>query len=136
MNRLYHPHHESRFTPKVAFGITLILVGLVWTLHNLDLAPWALVRFWPVLLVLLGLSSLWRRGILESVGGHLLIFAGLVGFAGEFGHEDLFCRWWPLAILWLGILLTLRALLPRPGPTGRPVPLSAETDECSHDPHA
>jgi len=46
-------------------GIALLILGVVFLLQNFDVLPWGLWgtlwRFWPVLIIILGLNILMRR---------------------------------------------------------------------------
>ena len=46
-------------------GILLLFLGIVFLLQTFDVLPWALwgalLRFWPVIIIILGLSVLLRR---------------------------------------------------------------------------
>ena len=47
-------------TPGRGFGVLLLVVGIWWTLENLELVRYSVWDFWPVLLILAGLGLLWR----------------------------------------------------------------------------
>jgi phage shock protein C len=42
-------------------GTLFILLGLVFLTHNLGLLWWQWGKFWPVVLILIGVVLLWRR---------------------------------------------------------------------------
>jgi hypothetical protein len=42
------------------FGAILVIVGVWWTLDNLDLVPYGVWDLWPVFLILAGANLLWR----------------------------------------------------------------------------
>jgi len=73
-------------------GILLLFLGVVFLLQTLDVLPWALwetlLRFWPVLIIILGLSVLLRRYNVWLVS--LLVIAILVACLGvaiwQFGY--------------------------------------------------
>jgi len=52
---------ESRLAP--AGPIILIALGVLFLLHSLDIFRWSwhVLRFWPVVLILIGALLLWRR---------------------------------------------------------------------------
>lgn len=110
------PHPKSHFSPRLAFGLGLMFLGGLLLLQRFGLLEWHHLAWWPVLLLLLGLAMLWKRGFAQSFGGHVLLMLGLVGLAGEFGREDLVERFWPGAIVWIGLVLVIRALMPLPRP--------------------
>jgi hypothetical protein len=43
-----------------AMGVVFVVVGVWWTLSNLDLVRYDPFHFWPVILILVGASMLWR----------------------------------------------------------------------------
>jgi len=44
----------------LAWGIILIVIGLIFLLHNIDIAIWdSLARLWPVLLIVWGAWKLY-----------------------------------------------------------------------------
>lgn len=47
-------------SPGRGFGAILIVVGVWWTLDNLELVRYGVFDFWPALLILGGLGLLWR----------------------------------------------------------------------------
>jgi len=77
------PHRHGR---GFVFPIFLIVVGVLLLLQTLGVLPWdlwaTLWRFWPVLLILLGLSIVLRRASPWVMPGiTLLVLAGVVGAA-------------------------------------------------------
>ena len=109
-----NPH---RLGPKLVVGVLMILAGAALVFRNLGILNhdiWHL--FWPVALILFGLSTLWSRGIFHF-GGHVLIFFGTCFLLANLGHEALPDRWWPLGLVWGGLVIVLRSLLkPTPAP--------------------
>jgi predicted membrane protein len=68
-----------RLTPHLMFGLLIILVGIVFTLDNLDIANvQAYLRYWPAGLIAIGIAKLWqvRQGYGSAVGGVLFVIAG------------------------------------------------------------
>ena len=103
---------RGRFASKVVLGAGLMALGVALMLHNLGIVDGDYtLRFWPCLLIAFGLSKLWSRGLLAP-GGHALILAGgflQVSFLRKEGWLAL--KWWPVALVYLGALLVLKALL-------------------------
>lgn len=116
---------STLFTPKLVWGLILIVLGLCLTLEQFGW--WAvgdLLRFWPLGLAAIGLAHLWHKGFL-SLGGHVWIAFALVASAAQFGREDLLERGWPIFIIWAGAIVTFRALRRPPPPT----PVSCDPED-------
>lgn len=100
-----------RPTARLVLGLLVILLGVIFALDNMNIfEAQHVLRFWPVVLVVIGL---WRiveaRGSGSRVVGFLLLGLGLLFLANRllrwwgFGFEvdDL----WPLALVALGLRL-------------------------------
>lgn len=81
VREIHHHHYKDRGTGSVFrffFGLVVIFLGLALLAQNfgivpdLELGP-TLWKFWPVLIVLLGLSLLARRGFLGGLISFLVI---------------------------------------------------------------
>ena len=92
-----------RITPRLIIGFGILALGMLWTLDNLDvLNAGPIVRWWPVVLVLIGVVQLLDRHankvpavIWIAIGGLLLLDrANLI----DFDLGDLF----PLCIAIIG----------------------------------
>jgi LiaI-LiaF-like transmembrane region len=98
----------SRRSPHwagVVWGILLILLGLLLTLHNIDIIRWSVARhFWPFIPIAIGLAKLLqpaRRGRRE---GGLVLFGGvwlLLNNLGVLRYRDS----WPLLLIGWGIAM-------------------------------
>ena len=110
--------------PRLVLGLVVIALGAILLLENLGLyEAWRLLEWWPAALVAFGLSRLIQGGPL-SLRGHVWLALGVAAFATQFGPWGLLERWWPLALVWLGLVVTLRALFPQAAqlapPSGQP----------------
>lgn len=122
--------HDSRFAHKLVIGILCMALGGAFLLHNLNLVDaHQSLRFWPLALVILGLERIITRGFLYATGGHVLVLLGIALQMDAFERAYLWQKWWPLAIVWLGLLLTLRALLPQLKPTKPQEPFCQDLNE-------
>lgn len=129
------PHPHTRFSPKLAFGLVLMAIGGILLLERLDLLQWRHLAWWPSIFFLLGAAMLWRHGFVRTFWGHAFLAFGTVGLAGEFGREDLVEKFWPLAVVWIGFILVLRALLPKPRPCcPGPAGLDEHLEQASSEP--
>jgi hypothetical protein len=69
-----------RITPRLIIGLGILTLGLLWTLDNLDiLESEPITRWWPVVLIVIGLVQLVNRRGHGSRGGPiaLLIIGGV-----------------------------------------------------------
>jgi len=102
------------FSTKLVFGLTVIALGLILmadSLHWYD--AWYLLNWWPVALAAFGLARLVQDGVL-SLRGHVWLAFSVAGFIHQFGPWGLLERWWPVFLVWGGIIVTLRAIFPQP----------------------
>ncbi len=114
---------RTRRRPKgLVVGLFLIVLGFAFLADQLGLGRFeSLAHHWPVLLVL-GTVKLWERGPLH-IGAHAMIIVGACFELRHLGHDLSALRpWWPLLVVWIGVLLTLQALRPRPSDSA-----------CTHD---
>lgn len=111
------PTRGNWLTGRMVFGLLLLVLGLLWTLDNLNvLEADEITQWWPAVLLVWGLcqltGTLCRRqpfsgGIWAFIGGWLLLRRfDLV----PFDLLDL----WPLALILLGAMLVVRAWRGRP----------------------
>ena len=119
------PTPLADLAPRLVLGLVVIALGAILLLENLGLySAWRLLDWWPAALVAFGLSRLVQGGPL-SLRGHVWLALGAAGFVTQFGPWGLLERWWPLALVWVGLVVTLRALFPR---IANPGPPSSEPD--------
>lgn len=102
----------QRLLPSILLGLVFMAFGMLLLLHNMDiLAIGRSLRFWPTItLIPWSLERFFSKGILESLGGHLILLAGVTAQTLCLGHTDHFLRWWPVGLLWIGLVITLKAL--------------------------
>jgi hypothetical protein len=94
---------HNPFAARLVLGAGLMLLGLVFILRNLLAGPaFPILRIWPPLLLLLAVACFIRRGW-RAFGGHLFLLAALALELKDLGHTALLARWWPLALIWLGL---------------------------------
>lgn len=100
-----------RITPRLIIGLAILAFGVLWMLDNLDYINAShYTRYWPAVLVLIGLSKLTDTRASKS-GPIALIIAGSVLLAARFTHfrfdlGDLI----PLGIAMLGAKLVIDAM--------------------------
>ena len=69
-----------RLTPHLMFGLLIILIGIVFTLDNLNIADSRrYLQYWPVGLIAIGAAKLWqvKHGYGSALGGVLFVIAGV-----------------------------------------------------------
>jgi hypothetical protein len=101
--------------PKLIFGVLVVLAGVALTLHNLgyfEIRPY--LKFWPVILIVLGLVRLanrcWWGAVVWTGVGVFLLADNLDWF-----NVNIFA-FWPLFLVLLGVSIARRALFgPAPG---------------------
>jgi predicted membrane protein len=110
--------NHSFFGPHLVMALGIILIGIIFLLGNLDiLDPHEYLRLWPALLVLAGIAHLIqsRKGS-QSIWGIVLIFVGSAMLLDRLYliHFDLW-NYWPLILIFIGIMIIGRSLFPRRG---------------------
>lgn len=111
---------KLRFAPHFILGALLIAAGVLVLLDNLELvylgSIWELWRYWPLLLILLGVGKFWEAtSMKERRDGFWLIAIGvwlLVSFLEVFGLG--FGETWPLLLIAAGISSVWQALSTEP----------------------
>ncbi|HET6329576.1 MAG TPA: hypothetical protein VFF76_02195 [Holophagaceae bacterium] len=97
---------------RLGVGIALIGFGALlafdqWRAGNLH----HLSSHWPLLLLIPALIAMAERSWLH-IGAHLTALAAFGLELHQLGHDAILQSWWPLGIVWIGLILTLRAVLP------------------------
>ena len=103
---------QGWFSRKPILGLILVGLGVAFYLHNLHLLELdRLWRYGPLILLPLALERFINRGPLNPEGHQTLILV-LALELWFLGFHSLLQRWWPLAVVWAGIVIVLRALFP------------------------
>jgi hypothetical protein len=108
-----NPEHPTPvLTPRLVVGLLVVGFGLALMFDNLGwMNAGDLLRYWPFGLILVGLAKLFHDDSRSGrIAGGLLCALGIL-FALEifwFVRFDVW-RWWPLAIIFFGILIVSRA---------------------------
>jgi len=108
-----------RITPRLIVGFGILAFGMLWTLDNLEILNAApIVRWWPMILVLIGLVQLPDRRVNRFVPIALIVVGALLLLDRtrriDFDLGDLI----PLAIALLGAKLIWEAVTRRQRGTG------------------
>jgi len=110
MSRTPSDPSTARLIRRVIFGMAVIGVGVVLLLNNLGILDFELtLRFWPCILVLMGVTNLATRSPLNT-GGHVLILIGIGLQMAFLDHGWMLDRWWPLGLVWVGLVITARTI--------------------------
>ena len=127
------------FSAKLVFGLIVIALGLIFMADRLRwYDAWHLLNWWPLALAALGLARLAQDGPL-SLRGHIWLGFAVAGFIQQFGPWGLLNRWWPVFLVWGGIVFTLRAVFPQPrrqwkGNAEPPSPSASHSCDSETDP--
>ncbi len=104
---------RMRLSAQLVFGCLVAVLGVLFTLDNLNiLESEPILRWWPVLLVMFGLSRLSGLGTRpQTLAGALITATGLWLLLANldvlrFGFWDL----WPLGLVFAGAWLVLRGV--------------------------
>lgn len=107
-----HTPKPFRMAP-VAFGVALVLLGfLLLAERTAPEAARRIAHWWPLLLSLVALGRMVDRGPFH-LGAHILMGLSFVLLAASFQRMDLVDRYWPLGVIWLGLVITGCAFAPR-----------------------
>lgn len=117
-----YPDSERRLspiTPRLILGLTLILIGIVFTLDQMGIIDdaWDLLRFWPALLIVAGASKiLWPGSSTSRVTGLILLAVGAWLLLEQLDVLHIsFWNYWPLLIVFIGLRIAWQGILGRRG---------------------
>lgn len=102
---------RPRPQPRLAFGIALALLGLIFLLDNFHLFDArSVLPFWPVVFIVLGTLKLiqtrHRSGYVLGIG---LVLAGVLMTLRHLGYIEFLWRdWWPVLLIALGVLVIVK----------------------------
>ena len=110
-----------RITPRLIVGLGILSFGLLWTLDNLDiLEARPIMRWWPVVLVLIGLVKLFDPRSNKAAGVIFLVIGAALLVRRVYWFDIDFSDLIPLAIALLGAKLVWDAVARRQRPAGVP----------------
>ena len=103
-----------RLTPHLMFGLLISLVGVVFTLDNLNIAHAEdYLRYWPAGLIAIGLAKLWqdRREQGSSIGGVIFTLVGTWLLFDTLGYVDANpIDFWPLLLVFIGTVIVWQGI--------------------------
>lgn len=107
-----------RVTPHLVLGLLIILVGVLFTLDNLEIADAdQYLRYWPVGLIAIGLAKLWgaKEGHGSPLGGVLFVIAGGWLLLDNLNLLDVrLFELWPVLLIAAGSVMVWQGLRGRP----------------------
>jgi hypothetical protein len=94
------------------FGLFLIYLGSAFVLENLNLVYIEdILAYCPSFLIASGIIKLWDKGIF-NIWGQILLSGGSLLQTACLWNTEAIEVWWPVMIVWIGIIVALRAFLP------------------------
>ncbi len=100
-------------TPKLILGLAVVAAGVLFTLDNLDLVDADdFFLYWPVALILIGVTQIFGASRQQAVWGWILTAAGVwfLLYNLEIVDVEPWVFFWPAILLLIGINLILGAL--------------------------
>ncbi len=102
---------------RLGTGIFFILLGLLLALEQGYQIPFHdFARHWPLILIAFGVARMVDRGLFAT-GPHAMVLVGLFFELDALGQHEWIRHAWPLGLIWIGLVITLRSLLRRPEPS-------------------
>jgi predicted membrane protein len=100
----------------VIAALVLIMLGSLFLLAENGVVNWQDIwRFWPMALIVAGITKLFRRSGDCIVAGLMTIGIGILIELAEFGYIHIRAgQFWPAVLIGMGVFLLWRALRPRP----------------------
>jgi hypothetical protein len=99
------PRARVRITGQLISGLVLLSLGVLFTLDNLDIVRvGAVLRYWPVVLLLVGVSQIVQaRSAAGMIGGSIWILIGGVLLGERLNLISNVFRFWPLLLVAIGL---------------------------------
>jgi hypothetical protein len=98
-------------TPQLALGLIVIILGVLFTLHNLNLLDVSIyLRYWPVLLLAYGVYRLLEPGDPPHLfSGVIFTVIGGILFLNALRFHLSFRRYWPVLLILIGFAIISHA---------------------------
>ena len=113
------PARRVRLTSQLFAGVLLAALGIIFTLDNLHIIhAREVLRYWPVILLLIGISQLVQaRSVGSIIGGSIWVVVGTVLLADRLHLISNGWRYWPLLLVAIGLWVVVRSFSAA-GPAG------------------
>ena len=99
---------------RLAFGIIVIAIGALFLLNSTNIADLdRLLDWWPSLIILYGVWSLIKNGFRSLFFPIVLIAIGAFLQLGHLGFDISWERYWPVALIAVGILIIVGSMRKR-----------------------
>jgi len=114
------PAPRFRLTGQLIAGVVLAALGILFTLDNLEiLRARDFLRFWPAVLVIVGVSQVVQaRSSAGMIGGSIWILIGGVMLGERLNLIANIFRFWPLLLIAVGGYVVWQSLNRREAPPG------------------
>jgi hypothetical protein len=108
-----------RLTSQLFAGLLLAALGVLFTLDNLQiLRARDVLRYWPVIFLVIGISQLAQaRSLGTMIGGSIWIVFGSVLLGERLHLISSGLRFWPLLLVAVGVWIVVRSMTAA-GPSG------------------
>ncbi len=117
---------------RIFWGLILILLGGLFLLDQMGKLDFGdiMSTYWPVIIILVGLSIIVGNGFRRIGGGLILILVGGFFQVRELGYlpEDIWHYAWPALIILVGVWLLFGGVFRRRGGTAFPVDAGKDMD--------
>jgi predicted membrane protein len=109
---------ESVLQPRLVIGLVVLAFGALLVLENLNVFAFNIRwhDYWPVILIVIGLTKILGRRRHGSTGGFVMLFLGCWFLARNVLGYDLDRFFFPAIVVVVGAALVLGSLTRRPGP--------------------
>lgn len=108
------PAPNVRITPHLVLGLLIIVLGVVFTLDNLEIVSADhFLEYWPAGLILIGATKLWkvRTGYGSPIGGVLFVVAGVWMLLHTLDVVDVsIISFWPLLLIFAGGVIVWQSI--------------------------
>jgi predicted membrane protein len=110
------------------FGIGAVAIGTLLLLGQLEIIdPYKYLRFWPVIMIVIGVSGLFQPAVKgRIVGSGMLTLIGTILLLVKLDYLN-WNRAWPVVIIGLGVLMVFEALRPSTYTPAREVDARAQS---------
>jgi predicted membrane protein len=97
----------KKLSTGTVFGLMLIVVGVLWVLHNTRAIDLHIRVWWPLILIGIGLLHLYHHRRIFDLFGWLITGLGIVFFltGNHYVDRHEFWKYWPVLLILVGFLI-------------------------------